>query len=516
MNKSILNISAVTSAALIAGMAIAIFGFPLLNNTSNNEMNANNDNESQPLYWVAPMDANFQRDKPGLSPMGMELVPVYDSMGNNEAGVVVISPAVVNNLGVKIAPVMLGKLQQTIRTTGMVVFDDDNRVNMHSRVEGWIEKLHVNAIGDNVLKGQPLYDIYSPELVNAQEELVLAIEQHNKRLINAATRRLTALAVPKIVIDKIIKTRQVSNTLTINAPIDGVIDHIIIREGTFINPAMNLLTISSLDTVWVNVDVFESQTKQLNVGDKALITSTAYPNKEWTSEVDIIYPMLNENTRTQQFKLRINNSNYMLKPNMYTNILLQPKSLEETLLIPSESVIRTGRNNRVVLALGEGKYKSIKVDIGLSNESHTQILSGLELGDKVVTSAQFLLDSESNISSDLMRYSTSNNTEKVWVQAIVNRVFEDYALINVSHEPIPSWSWPEMTMDFYVDESLSMDSFSVGQTLNIEIMKDSDGDYIITDMKKLSEMLNKPAQMMENNIKNNIKSNIKSGMENNS
>lgn len=495
MNKFNGKTPTLITVSLIIGIAIGILGLSLVNNID--DISMDNGESGDPLYWVAPMDANFKRDKPGLSPMGMALVPVYDSMNNSEAGVIVISPAVVNNLGVKIAPVLFGKLNQTIRTTGIVMFDEDNRINIHSRVEGWIEKAHVSALGDNVIKGQPLYDIYSPELVNAQEELVLAIEQNNKRLINAATRRLDALLVPKQVIERIKKTRKVSNTLTINAPRTGVIDHIAIREGTFIKPIMNLLSISALDTIWVNVDIFESQTQQIKIGDEALITNNAYPNKKWLSHVDVIYPTINEKARTLQFKLKVHNPDHLLKPNMYTNIELQPKLAQETLLIPTEALIRTGHNNRVVLALGEGKFKSIKVNIGLSNQSHTQILKGLELGDKVVTSAQFLLDSESNISSDLMRYSTDQYTEKLWTKATVNRVFSQHSLINVSHQAIPAWNWPAMTMDFYVDESIAIEQFAITQTLNIEIMKDSDGDYVITAVKALDEMLDNIPKMAD-------------------
>jgi len=229
---------------------------------TNNGMSSNESSEesNEPLYWVAPMDANFRRDEAGLSPMGMALVPVYATAVNNSAdnglGVVSISPSIVNNLGVKTTSVTIGKLTQQIRTTGIVAFDEDNRAAIHSRVEGWIEKLHVKAIGDTVKKGEPLYDIYSPELVNTQEELVLAIEQRNNRLVEAATRKLAILLVPNSVISHIKKIRKVRNQITINAPISGVVTDISMREGSFIKPATNVLTLSSLDNVWINVGSF--------------------------------------------------------------------------------------------------------------------------------------------------------------------------------------------------------------------------------------------------------------------
>lgn len=373
--------------------------------------NESSEKSSEPLYWVAPMDANFRRDKAGLSPMGMALVPVYDTDTNDDVGVISISPSIVNNLGVKTTSVMIGKLTQNIRTTGIVAFDEGNRAAIHSRVEGWIEKLHVKAIGDTVEKGQPLYDIYSPELVNAQEELVLAIAQRNNRLVEAATRKLAVLLVPNSVISHIKKTRKVRNQITINAPISGVVTDISVREGSFIKPATNVLTLSSLDNVWINVDVMESQAALIDMTTTAMINTSAYPNKKWQGQLDTIYPIFDEKSRTLQLKIPVNNQDNNLKPNMYTNVVLTAKPALETLLIPNEAVISTGRNNRVVIALGDGKFKSVEVEIGRNNMLKTQILSGLELGDNVVTSAQFLLDSESNITSDLKRYSNNTNNE---------------------------------------------------------------------------------------------------------
>jgi len=263
------------------------------------------------------------------------------------------------------------------------------------------------------------------------------------------------------------------------------------------------LTLSALDTVWVNVDVIESQAGLIDMATTAVIDISAYPEKKWQGQVDTIYPLLNEKTRTLQLKIPVNNQDNLLTPNMYSNVTLTTKPALETLLIPNEAVIRTGRNNRVVIALGDGKFKSVEVKIGHNNASITQVLSGLEVGDNVVTSAQFLLDSESNITSDLKRYSHHEQPvimtmNKVWVKATVNRIMNAHEMINVSHEAITAWDWPSMTMDFYVDESVSIATFKVGQTFNIEIIKDSDGDYVITAVKMLSDT----DSMMKRNMGN--------------
>jgi len=499
MNKNLLII-----ITLFVGIILGVAGLSLINDsqTSQDGMgNGMDSSEAKPLYWVAPMDANFRRDKAGLSPMGMALVPVYESSGDSDAGVVAISPTIVNNLGVRSAAVTFGELKQIVRTTGLVQFDNDNRADIHPRVEGWIEKLHVKSMGDSVQKWQPLYDIYSPELVNAQEELVLAVEQGNNRLIRAASRRLGALLVPEKTINHIKKTRKVSNSLTIYAPMSGIIDAIYVREGGFIKPATKLMNISALEQVWVTVDVFESQAKQINVGDMAMMSVAAFGSKQWHAYIDKIYPMLNQATRTLQVRLRVENSDYVLKPNMYANVIINTMSAEAAILVPNEAVIRTGLNNRVVMALGEGKFKSVAVDVGRSNDKFTQIISGLQRGDKVVVSAQFLIDSESNITSDLMRYnggdastnSTTNNeanndensAQKVWVRGTVERVMNGLDMLNITHEAIAAWNWPEMKMNFYLDESLNIEDFKKGQALEFEIMVDSDGDNIITNVKGL-------------------------------
>jgi len=489
-------------------------------------------NEAKPLYWVAPMDANFRRDKAGLSPMGMALVPVYESSGESDAGVVVISPTIVNNLGVRTAAVTFDALKQIVRTTGAVGFDDEKRVDIHPRVEGWIEKLHVKSMGDSVQKGQPLYDIYSPELVNAQEELVLAVEQANRHLISAASRRLDALLVPKQTIKVIKETRKVSNSLTIYSPISGIIDAIYVREGGFIKPATQLMSISALEQVWVTVDIFESQAKQINVGDMAMMTTAAFGDKEWHAVVDKIYPMLNQSTRTLQVRLRIDNSDYALKPNMYANVSVHSMSAEKAMLVPNEAVIRTGLNNRVVMALGNGKFKSIAVEIGRSNDKLTQVLSGLQSGDEVVVSAQFLIDSESNIASDLMRYnegdsstsSAMNNedtiddssAEKVWVKGTVERVMIGHDMLNITHEAIAAWNWPEMKMNFYLDESLNVEDFKQGQVLEFEIMVDGDGDNIITNVKGLinNEAKSSVNSVAEDSVNNEAKGSKSSEVHN--
>ena len=488
--------------------ALAMFGGYnfLIEKIENKSTKQISSNEEKPLYWVAPMDANYKRDKPGKSPMGMDLIPFYanNSGGPDEGvGTIKISPAVENNLGVRTNLVEKKSLQSTINTVGYVNYDEDHLVHVHPRVQGWIEKLYVKASGDPVKKGQALYAIYSPEMVNAQEELLLALDRKKTRLIKAAKNRLESLQVPSSTIKQLEKTRKVSQTVTFYSPKSGVIDNLQIREGFFAKPGTTLMSIGTLKQVWVNAEVFERQASQIYVGSQVSMTLDYLPGYEWKGKVDYIYPTLDSKTRTIKVRLKFENKNELLKPGMFAQVKIQGKRSKETLVIPREAVIRTGNSSRVVLALGEGKFKSVNVKVGQYNEEYAQILYGLTQGEKVVTSAQFLLDSESSKTSDFKRMShidkrpeqnmqsmatmeskEKNNAQpKEWAKATVVKLMPDDNAIKVTHSAIPGWKWPAMTMNFGIDKNLDYSQFKKDMSMDIEITKTKNNKYIITDVK---------------------------------
>ena len=360
----------------------------------------------RPLYWVAPMDPNYRRDGPGKSPMGMDLVPVYEEPGQpgpEGAGTVWIAPEVVNNLGVRTAAVAVGSLPTEIRTVGYVQYDEDRRVHIHPRVEGWIEKLYVKASGDPVAAGQPLYELYSPQLVNAQEELLLALKRDNQRLVRAAEDRLLALQIAPDFIQRLRRERQISQTVTFHAPLTGVVDNLAVREGFFVRPDTTLMSVGVLDEVWVEAEVFARQAPLVAVGLPVTMTLDYLPGLQWQGAVDYLYPSLDEQTRTLRVRLRFANEDGVLKPNMFAQVVIRAPAEEERLVVPREAVIRDPDGDRVVLALGDGRFKSVAVALGRVDERQAEILQGLRAGDEVVVSAQFLLDSESSRTSDLRR-----------------------------------------------------------------------------------------------------------------
>lgn len=478
-------------AAALGGAVITYTGFLFLGDSTSTETGAESA-EKKPLYWVAPMDANYRRDKPGKSPMGMDLIPVYDEgdAGTDTGpGTIRISPEMVNNLGVRTATAEYRQLDTRISTVGYVKYNEDKLVHIHPRVEGWVEKLHVKSAGDPVEAQQALYDIYSPALVNAQEELLLALDRNNQRLIRAAEDRLHALQFPEQVIKQLKKDRQVMHSITFYAPQAGVIDELNIREGFFVKPGVTLMSIGQLDEVWVEAEIFERQAAFVEVGIPVTMTLDYQPAYEWGGEVDYIYPTLDPKTRTLKVRLRFENEDYSLKPNMFAQVVIHPQTEEETLLVPREAIIRSGTRDRLVLALGEGRYKSIYVDVGRYDNNSAEILSGLEAGDVIVTSAQFLLDSESSKNSDFKRMHFQSEEEEassvpdtVWTEATIHSLMPEHRMATVTHQPIEDWNWPEMTMDFMVSESVDMSQLAEDMTLHVEIGVDEEGNYTIINI----------------------------------
>lgn len=403
--KRVLLYGLLLIVGVVLGVVLGVGGYGAYA-TLTNEQVAEESDSQEPLYWVAPMDPNYRRDQSGKSPMGMDLIPVYEEESaaqDDGVGIVRISPAIENNLGVRTAQVDKDVFDSEIRTIGYVQYDEDRLVHIHPRVEGWIEKLYVTSEGDPVKKGKPLYDIYSPTLVNAQEELVLAINRGNQRLIQAAEERLKALQVPATTIRSVKNSKQVNQSVTIFAPQDGEIDNLNVREGFFVKPGTTMLSIGALEEVWVVGEVFERQAALVEEGDEVTLTSEYLPGKTWNGAVDYIYPTLNNKMRTGQVRIRLNNSDRLFKPNMFMQLTVHSRSDNTAQQIPREALIRTGEQNRVVLALGDGKFKSIEVKVGRIGEDVVEILDGLAVGERIVTSAQFLLDSESSKTSDFMR-----------------------------------------------------------------------------------------------------------------
>jgi Cu(I)/Ag(I) efflux system membrane fusion protein len=475
--------------AIIIGAAIGAGTLGLFLNP-NSEGPKTNSEEKKPLYWVAPMDSNYRRDKPGKSPMGMDLIPVYEDESSTDdfgPGAVRVAPHVVNNLGVRTAPVEVENMHTEISTVGYVQYDEDKLIHIHPRVDGWIEKLYVKAEGDPVEKGQPLYSLYSPQLVNAQEELLIALKRNNGSLVTAAKDRLKALQLSAGLIKELEQTKKVQQTITFYSPQAGVVDGLKIREGFYVKPGDTLLSIGKLDQVWVEAEVFERDAALIKEGLPVSMTLDYLPGEDWTGVVDYVYPALNSKTRTLRVRLKFGNPDFQLKPNMFAQVSIHANQADSAIIVPKEAVIRTGKQDRVVLALGDGQFKSIEVTIGRVDKDSIEILSGLNEDDVVVTSAQFLIDSESSKSSDFKRMTHDEVPNSIWMQGEVNSVMTGHRMVNITHGPAEAWDWPEMTMDFNVAENVDVDSLKSGQSLHFEVSKTEDSGYEVTGIHIMSQ-----------------------------
>lgn len=367
--------------------------------------------EKEVLYWVAPMDANYRRDKPGKSPMGMDLVPFYT--GAEESGNTVnISPTVIQNLGIRTSKAELTRLWRGIDTVGYVGYDESKVSHIHLRTEGWIEKLSVESEGERVKKGDFLFDVYSPKLVNAQQELVTALSTGNKGLIRATKERLSALGISSSQIRKLEKTNKVKQRVSIYAPQDGVVSNLPVREGMFVKPSQKVMTLGDLSSVWLLAEVFERQSEWVEVGQQAEVRLSYLPGKLWQGEVEYIYPSLDAKTRTLKVRLRFDNPGERLKPNMYANVKIYGGAKENTIVIPIEGLIRTGREERVIVSLGEGKFEARQVIAGIESGDFVEIINGINDGDDIVTSGQFLIDSEASMRGSIVRMTGDVRADK--------------------------------------------------------------------------------------------------------
>ncbi|BAC97343.1 putative cation efflux system transmembrane protein [Vibrio vulnificus YJ016] len=478
----------IATVALLIGAALGFTANQYFNGHDMSAMAATDNKAShEPLYWVAPMDPNYKRDKPGKSPMGMDLIPVYadDLAGaNDKPGTVKIDPSVENNLGVKTAAVELAKLSPRIETVGYIAFDESKLWQTNVRVSGWVEKLYINAVGEQVKKGDVLFTLYSPELVKAQEELLNAKRTGRDGLVKGATERLLSLGVDREQINQVIRRGKASQTIEIKALANGVIASLNIREGGYLSPAQAVISAGPLHEVWVDAEVFERQAHWLTNGSQASMTLDALPGKAWQGEVDYVYPILDPKTRTLRMRLKFANPNGELKPNMFANITLQPVSDSEVLTVPKSSVIRSGGMTRVVLAEGEGKYRSARIETGREADDKVEVLLGLNQGDRIVTSAHFMLDSESSQSADLSRINgVEAAAETAWAKGEITDLMADHGMLTINHQPVPEWNWPGMTMNFNAAQGVDLSALQKGQAIEFEMEKTPEGQYQIIAVK---------------------------------
>ncbi|MBU0730563.1 MAG: efflux RND transporter periplasmic adaptor subunit [Proteobacteria bacterium] len=360
--------------------------------------------ERKILYYRAPMNPMEIYDKPGKSNMGMDLVPVYED--EVVSGVTVkIDPVTQQNMGIRTQLVRKDILARTLRTYGHITYDETKTSQINPKFSGWIEKVHVGFTGQQVEKGQALFDVYAPELLTAQEEYLAAYQMlsglpgtDNQSLLNSARKRLLYFDVPLERIKQIEQTGKVGKTVTISSPYRGVVITNNAVAGTLIKPGAPVYVIADLKGIWVEAHIFEYELPWVKVGQETEMTLPYQPGEIYRGSITYIYPYLQKKTRDVVLRLEFDNPQKVLKPDMYADVRIKVGTMGTGLIIPSEAVIRSGERNLVFVTRGDGKFTPRDVTLGLAlDNGNVQVLTGVAEGEEVVTSGQFLLDSESKL-----------------------------------------------------------------------------------------------------------------------
>ncbi len=360
--------------------------------------------EKKILFYRHPMDPAITSDKPAKDDMGMDYIPVYEGE-EPDAVTVSISPQVVNNMGVRMARAERVPLAPVIHTVGYVTVDEGRIRRVQVRSAGWVENARVQFIGQRVRAGETLFEIYAPELLGAQQEYLQTLAGDDQTLRRAARMRLQALGMAEAGIRRLESTRTARRAVAFYAPMDGVVTAFNVRPGAYLEPATEAVTLADLSGVWVQVEVFAQQAALLRVGQDAEVRGLHAPGKTWRGKVDYLYPGIDPVTRTLKARLRFDNPDEILKPDMYLEARIAAGKTRATLAVPREAVISTGAGQRVIVALGEGRFAPRVVETGVESGERVEILSGLDEGETVVASGQFLIDSEASLKAALTRLS---------------------------------------------------------------------------------------------------------------
>ncbi|GAB4122597.1 MAG: efflux RND transporter periplasmic adaptor subunit [Sideroxydans sp.] len=442
------------------------------------------------LYYRNPMGLPDTSPVPKKDAMGMDYIPVYAGEEPAGSGTIVISSAKVQRLGVQSEAATLRRLGGTVRASGRVEIDERRLYTIAPRFDGWVERLHVNTTGQTVQQSQPLFEVYSPELVSAQHELALA-QQGLERMQAAdeearqGMQRLRDAAAARLKNWEVEGTTRDGQRITYRAPASGVVLEKRAVAGMRFMAGEMLYRIADLSSVWIVADVSTQDSANLKRGDRARVEVDALPGRHFEGKVDFIYPTLDAATRTVQLRIVVPNPDGLLRPAMYAQVELQPFAAAAVLAIPASAVIDSGTRQTVLVRLDEGRFEPRRVTLGARSDDYVEVLDGLRAGEQVVTRAQFLLDSESNLKA---AFAGMNAAPEQQAQGVGHRVTGVLEAINadgtvsISHDPIPALQWPAMIMDFALaNPSLAAD-IEPGTPIEFEIVERGAGEWVVTKL----------------------------------
>lgn len=465
------------------------------------------------LYYRNPMGLPDTSPTPKKDQMGMDYIAVYEGEDDSEpsaAGSVSFNTEKVQKLGVRTQPASLQALGRTLRLAGRVE-PDERRVSMVApKFEGYVERLHVNATGQVVAKGQTLFEVYSPEMVSAQREAVIAMQGLKdlqgagaeaqagmKQLAEASLARLRNWDLSADQMAALVKTGEVRRTVAFASPVGGTVTEKKAVQGMRFMPGEALYQVTDLSAVWVMADVPEQDLALVKTGAKAHVRLNAYPAQAFTGTVTVVYPTLNADTRTVPVRIELANPQHLLKPAMFAQVELQVGSAKPVLTVPDSAVIDTGTRRMVLVQRAPGRFEPREVTLGARSDALVEVLQGLKEGEEVVVAANFLIDAESNLKAVISGMAAPAGAASgaaatapakaagVSHQAVgsVDSVDAKTGTVTLNHEPVASLKWPSMTMDFVLANPSLMQGLKPGVPVSFEFVERKPGEWVVTAIK---------------------------------
>ena len=435
--------------------------------------------ERQVLYWYDPMMPQQQFDQPGKSPfMDMQLVPRYADEGGDSAAIS-IDASITQNLGMRLATVTRGALNDSLEAVGYLTFNSRDIAVVQARTGGFVERVYARAPEDLLEAGAPLADLLVPAWVSAQEDYLALRDAGDPALLAAARQRLRLAGMPAAQIARFERSGKVQALWTVTSPIAGVLQELNVREGMNLMAGETLATINGLRSVWLEVAVPEAEALGLHPGQVVEARLPAFPGEVLSGRIEAILPQANLDSRTLRVRVALDNPDGRLRPGLTAQVRLARSAQSDMLLVPSEAVIRSGRRALVMLAEGEGRYRPLEVRLGQEAAGNTQILEGLEEGQQVVASGQFLLDSEASLRGIPVQELGAPAAEVKLQSALheaegqIDAIEEEGVML--THGPFKTLGMPGMSMLFPVADAALLEGFKPGDRVRVGVRADDEG-----------------------------------------
>ncbi len=456
------------------------------------------------LYYRNPMGLPDTSPVPKKDPMGMDYLPVYEGEDDSDSGLK-ISAEKIQKMGVKAEAAKLRLLDRSVRASGRVEIDESRTYTVTAKFEGYIERLYVNTSGQPVGRGQPLFEVYSPELVSAQREYALAAQGVGKlgeaggeaqgamkQLAESSLQRLKNWDISDEQVKALARSGEAKRTLTFRSPVAGVVTEKKAVQGMRFMPGETLFQIADTAVVWVLADVFEQDIGAVNVGQKAKIKINAYPGEIFEGRIAYVYPTLKAETRTVPVRIELANPKGKLKPAMFADVDIPAGGAAPVLTVPASAVIDSGARQTVVVQLGEGRFEPRVVRLGQRGGEFVQVLEGVREGEMVVSSANFLIDAESNLKAALGGMQKADGTASAAKPSsvghkavgVLNAVDAAAGTVTISHEPVASLKWPAMKMDFVLANPSLVAGVKPGAAVEFEFVERGQGEWVVTSLGK--------------------------------